>query len=103
MPPASLWRPRACFICGSPDHFRKDCPQLLKKEAEKPSTDLTPARVFAWTKKEVEASPSVVTGQILSAGFSYTILFDFGATHSFVAARVIDKLCMPSLVLDRGF
>ena len=69
----------------------------------KPSADLTPARVFAWTKKEAEASPSVVTGQVSSAGFPYTVLFDSGATHSFVAARVIDKLCMPSLVLGRGF
>ncbi|MCO6516861.1 MAG: reverse transcriptase family protein, partial [Snodgrassella sp.] len=50
-----------------------------------------------------EASPSVVIGQVSSAGFPYTVLFDSGATHSFVATRVIDKLCMPSLVLDRGF
>ena len=59
--------------------------------------------MFAWTKKEAEASPSVVTGPVSSAGFSYTVLFDSGATQSFIAARVIDKLCMPSLVLDRGF
>ena len=53
----------------------------------KPSTDLTPARIFAWTQKEAEASPSVVTGQILSVGSSYAVLFDYGATHSFVATR----------------
>ena len=45
----------------------------------------------------------MVTGQISSAGSSYVVLFDSGATHSFVATRVIDKLCTPSLVLDRGF
>ena len=44
-----------------------------------------------------------MTGQISSAGSSYTALFDSGATHSFVSARVIDQLCRLSILYARGF
>ena len=55
------------------------------------------------TQTEAEASPSVVTGQISSAGSLYNTLFDSGATHSFVSTRVIDQLCRLSGVYARGF
>ena len=95
-------RTKACFICGSTNHLKKDCPQA-KKEEPKQGDSLAPARVFALTQTEAEASPSVVTGHISSSGFSYTALIDSGATHSFVSARVIDQLCRPSVLYARGF
>ena len=95
-------RIRACFVCGSANHLKRDCPQV-KKEEQKQSDSLAPARVFTLTQTEAEASPSVVIGQISSAGSLYTALFDSGATHSFVSARVIDQLCRPSGVYARGF
>ena len=88
---------------GSYDHFKKNCPQNKTKEEIKPTDSFTPARVFALTQSEAEASPSVVTGQLSSAGTFYTVLFDSGATHSFVSARVIDQMCRPSDMFDRGF
>ena len=45
----------------------------------------------------------MVIGQISSAGSLFTALIDSGATHSFVAARVIDQLCRPSILYARGF
>ncbi|XP_062094401.1 uncharacterized protein LOC133800456 isoform X1 [Humulus lupulus] len=95
-------RSRACFVCGSASHLRRDCPQV-KKEEQKQSGSLAPARVFTLTQTEAEASPSVVTCHISSAGSLYTALFDSGATHSFVSARVIDQLCRPSGVYASGF
>ena len=82
--------------------FEEGFPQV-KKEEQKQSDSLAPARVFTLTQTEAEASPSVVTGQISSAGSLYSALFDSGATHSFVSARVIDQLCRPSGVYARGF
>ncbi|XP_062120573.1 uncharacterized protein LOC133834834 [Humulus lupulus] len=95
-------RIRAYCICGSANHLKNDCPQARKAEP-KQGDSLAPARVFSLTQIEAEASPSVVTGQISSAGFSYTALIDSGATHSFVSARVIDQLCRPSVLYARGF
>ena len=56
---------------------------------------MIPARTFNLTKTEDDASPSVVTGQPFSAGTPYNVLIDSGATHLFVASRVIDNLCRP--------
>ena len=46
--------------------------------------------MFSLTQAEAEASPSVVTGQLSSVGTPYTVVIDFGVTHSFVSRRVID-------------
>ena len=59
--------------------------------------------MFTLTQTEVEASPSVMTGQISSAGSSCTSLIYLGATHLLVYARVIDQLCRPSDLYVRGF
>ena len=64
---------------------------------------LTPARVFTLTQAEAEASPSVVTGQLSSAGSPFTVLIDSGATHSFVSSKVLDRLCRPSEYSIAGF
>ena len=75
---------------------------MKKGEAGKVDS-LTPARVFTLTQAEAEASPSVVTGQLSSAGSPFTVLIDSGATHSFVSSKVIDRLCRPSEYCTSGF
>ena len=55
------------------------------------------------TQGEAEASPSAVTGQILSAGTLYSVKIDSGSTHSYVASRIADSLCRPCCSLDIGF
>ena len=55
------------------------------------------------SKADAEASPSVVTGQVSSAGTDLYVLIESGATHSFVAARAVDKLCRPCDISDSGF
>ena len=52
---------------------------------------------------EAKASPSVVTGQLSSAGTPFTVLIDSGATHSCVSDKVIDRLCRPSEYSTSGF
>ncbi|XP_062116236.1 uncharacterized protein LOC133830299 [Humulus lupulus] len=95
-------RAKACFLCGVVGHLKKDCPQIGKKEPRKVDSS-TPARVFTLTQAEAEASPSVVTGQLLSAGTPYHVLIDSGATHSFVASSIIDRLCRPCDFYAVGF
>ena len=46
-------------------------------------------------------SKTVVAGQLTSAGTSLTVLFDSGATHSFISTRLVDQLCRPGSMLDR--
>ncbi|KAM6543614.1 hypothetical protein CsatB_008061 [Cannabis sativa] len=93
---------RACFQCGSVGHLKKDCPQL-KKEEPKPEVKPAPARVFDITLADATASPSVVTGQLLINGHVFTVLFDSGATRSYVSSRVLYQLDRPSDVFETGF
>ncbi|XP_062113420.1 uncharacterized protein LOC133824540 [Humulus lupulus] len=78
----------ACHDYGKEGHIMKNYPQRSQEDAkEQPKKDgkLVPARVFALTKPQVEASTSMVSGQISIAGINRHILIDYGATHSFVA------------------
>ena len=61
-----------------------------------------PSRVYSLTQPEASESKTVVTGQLSSAGTMLTVLFDSGATHSFVSTRMLDGLCRPSTELDRA-
>ncbi|KAM6552026.1 hypothetical protein CsatB_001834 [Cannabis sativa] len=81
---------QGCFQCRVTEHYKRDCPQL-KKEEQKTEAKPAPARVFALNQTDAEASPSVVTGQLSVNNFYYSILFDSGATHSYVAVRIIGK------------
>mgnify|MGYP003448044020 CR=1 FL=1 len=59
--------------------------------------------MFTLTQAEAEASPLVVTGQIFSVGTPYNVLIDSGATHSFVASSIINRLCRPCDFYAVGF
>ncbi|XP_060968765.1 uncharacterized protein LOC133036256 [Cannabis sativa] len=80
---------KTCFQCGMVGHFKKDCPQA-KKEEQKSEARPVPARVFPITQGNAAVSPSMVTGQLLINNSLYIVLFDSGATRSYVATRVID-------------
>ena len=93
-------KPRACYNCNSCEHLKRNCPQSIKGDRKTDDT-LTPARVFSLTEPAVAESKTVVAGQLSSAGTSLTILFDSGATHSFISTRLVDQLCRPGSMLDR--
>ena len=93
-------KPRACYNCGSHEHLRRNCTQPAKGD-RKTDDALIPARVFALTEPAAAESKTVVAGQLSSMGTSLTVLFDSGATHSFISTRLVDQLCRPGSVLDR--
>jgi hypothetical protein len=55
---------------------------MSKRAAKKP---LAPARVYALVPEESEGGLEVVTGIVPILGFEALVLFDSGATHSFVS------------------
>src|SRR5262249_22072203 len=83
-----------CFNCGEVGHRSRECP--------KPKTQTTagqasrPARVFAVTAEEAKAADGVTEGTILIDGFRAKVLFDSGATDSFIFACFAELLCKQS-------
>ncbi|XP_062099737.1 uncharacterized protein LOC133805572 [Humulus lupulus] len=71
---------------------KKDCPKLkdLKNDDK-----FVSARVFALTKGEAKTSNAVVTGQITISGKLCNVLFNSGATHSFISVNMKDRLDKP--------
>ncbi|KAL5551368.1 hypothetical protein UlMin_001544 [Ulmus minor] len=106
-----------CFICGKEGHFAKNCfakvdqgpnqpsiqgsrlnaaqvkmegPSITQSRLEAPETN---ARIFTFSRNDAEAGTSnVVTGQQSVAKMSAYVLFDSGATHSFISNSFADQL-----------
>ncbi|KAA0043142.1 Gag protease polyprotein-like protein [Cucumis melo var. makuwa] len=107
--------------CGQPGHFKKDCPQLNmtvqrdqgvgSQTVEQSRVSVVPTegtsgarqkgvvgrprqqrKVYAMTQQEAEDTPDVITGTILICNVPADVLFDPGATHSFVSSIFLTKL-----------
>ncbi|KAL5557706.1 hypothetical protein UlMin_033917 [Ulmus minor] len=64
-----------------------------KEEIDKKNTPEPNARIYAYTNGDAEAGGSkVVTGQLSVVNKIARVLFDFGATHSFIYAVFVDCL-----------
>ncbi|KAL0546312.1 hypothetical protein IC582_016219 [Cucumis melo] len=110
-----------CYQCGQPGNFKKDCPQLNMtvqrdqgvgfQTVEQSRVSVVPTegtggarqkgvvgrprqqgKVYAMTQQEAEDAPDVITGTILICNVPADVLFDPGATHSFVTSIFLTKL-----------
>jgi hypothetical protein len=86
----------ACFKCGLTCHFAWQCPTRSTtpgaKNQVKPQgqQNFMHGRVNHMTSDEAQQASSVVLGMFLASSHPATILFDSGASHSFIH---IIKLC----------
>ncbi|XP_073317296.1 uncharacterized protein [Primulina huaijiensis] len=99
-----------CFGCGKPGHRMAECPDATNRtsgpgkgdgsnsrvNANKPWENKPNARVFAMTQEEADDANDVVSGTIFIQQVPAYVLFDCGATHSFMSKRFAKKLgCEP--------
>ncbi|XP_073133390.1 uncharacterized protein [Henckelia pumila] len=99
----------ACFNCGKMGHRIADCPKTKKvgtgpnvaNTSGKTKEDKPNARVFAITQEEGDDASDVVAGTILINQFPAYVLFDCGATHSFISKRFSKKLRLePEMLVE---
>ena len=112
-----LSRFRRCNHCGREGHFGRDCP-TLRRAVARPSSQTssqTPSqtqqrggggrpqatgRVYPMTRSEAAGACNLVIGCYVISGKSCTVLFDSGATHSFVSESCVRELGLPMCELQ---
>ncbi|KAI3757500.1 hypothetical protein L6452_05040 [Arctium lappa] len=93
-----------CFECKEPGHFRSECPKTKTggKDTKKADPPRATRRAFQMTTEEARASTDVVSGTFLLNSVPTRILFDSGASFSFVSFSFCQKLSVPASSLENA-
>ncbi|XP_020240665.1 uncharacterized protein LOC109819365 [Cajanus cajan] len=85
-----------CFKCQEKGHRARDCPKNKTTEvggsASKPRAT---GRVFALSGAEASQSKDLIQGMCFINGTPLIVLYDSGATHSFISHACVSKLKLP--------
>ncbi|XP_021986435.1 uncharacterized protein LOC110882814 [Helianthus annuus] len=93
--------PKTCYNCFQKGHVKAECPKLqqeAKKEGKKEESSKAKGWMFQITSEEAKAHPNVVSSIILLNSLPMYVLFDTGATMSFISSEVIQH---PSFKTER--
>nr|AAM74253.1 Putative retroelement [Oryza sativa Japonica Group]AAP52347.1 retrotransposon protein, putative, Ty3-gypsy subclass [Oryza sativa Japonica Group] len=98
-------KPVICFNCGDPGHYADKCPKPRRvKNAPTPNNSNVPApkaRVNHVAAAEAQNAPDVVLGTFPVNSIPATVLFDSGATHSFLSKSFASNHGMEVISLGR--
>nr|AAL77161.1 Putative polyprotein [Oryza sativa Japonica Group] len=77
-------KPGSCFNCGELGHFADKCPKPRRAGPR-----FIQARVNHASAEEAQTAPEVVLGTFPVNSIPATVLFDSGATHSFISKKFV--------------
>uniref|UniRef100_A0A1S2Z8R5 Uncharacterized protein LOC101491348 n=1 Tax=Cicer arietinum TaxID=3827 RepID=A0A1S2Z8R5_CICAR len=88
-----------CYICQKPDHFANECPKRKDDRAVNRNNindnvvrPTAKGRVYHINGEETPSSSELIQGECLIAGKSLNVIYDSGATHSFISLDWVDSL-----------
>ncbi|XP_019430812.1 PREDICTED: uncharacterized protein LOC109338123 [Lupinus angustifolius] len=90
-----------CFLCNEVRHYKSSCPKL-KREAVNSMQVARPraqGRVLTMSGAEVGANEDLIQGTCNINEIPLSVLFDSGATHSFITIDVVNRLALPVVSL----
>ena len=95
-----------CFKCQKTGHYATECPQSKQRNGNGNSAAKKPnpfprAQVNHLDVEEVYDQPETVVGKFLLHSRPVTVLFDSGATHSFISRVVVEKYGLPTKTLSQ--
>jgi hypothetical protein len=97
--------PRVCFHCGEPGHYANVCPQKAQSGQQgRPAHPKAPSqgRVNHVTAESAAEATNVVIGMFMVNAHPATVLFDTGATHSFITWSFVEHHGIHTSILKRG-
>ena len=104
---------RRCNNCDKEGHFGKDCPTSSRavtcppvqthhqhQQKDRGNRPQAIGRVYAMTGAEAAGLGNLVIGNCVIAGKACCVLYDSGATHSFVPNACVERLGLPMCELQ---
>ena len=104
LPPAHPGNAKCCFICGNSTHFARDCPQARqpnhgegsnknnKNKGKRQTIQIKRGQINFTTLAEPPEGAPVMTGTFSIHNKPTVLLFDSGASHSFIDAKFGAKM-----------
>ena len=83
-----------CFNCQQEGHVAKNCPQNRNQMQGRGT-----GRVYTLDAKKTKGDNSLIAGTCFVNGHSCFVLFDCGATHSFVSLQCMKRLGLQAIPL----
>jgi hypothetical protein len=120
--PALLSSSTGCFNCGKFGHFIKDCPYPKQNRSNNQQNSRNSAqgqgnaanntagknmrktgRILYTQVATTQEGEPVMMGTFLVANHPAIILFDSGASHTFISKKFVEKYCIPYTGSREGF
>jgi hypothetical protein len=118
---SQMSNPKACFNCRETGHFIAKCPyqkvtpsvfsnsvngpkqmtELVRSVPAKTKPSFAKDKVNHVYVEQTEGTPDVVLGEFLVQFFLATILFDSGASHSFISSYFVKTHDIPTVTLKK--
>jgi len=96
---------RWCNNCGKEGHFGKNCPTIARTATHPPiqtphqhqrrdrgNRPQATGKVYTMSGVEAASSSNLVMGYCVISGMRCCVLYDSGATHSFVSNACVERL-----------
>jgi hypothetical protein len=96
-----------CFNCGMNGHIARQCPNKLSatgaggQSRHQGQQNYTYGKVNHVTTEEAQQAQDVVLGMFLATSHPTTVLFDSGASHSFISSSFVVKHQLPITIMKQ--